>query len=109
MQDWEIAAREAIRDLVARYNANGDSGRFDPMLELFAEEAVMELPDGEHAGRTAIRAMLSVQNRAAAAGITGKATTSSSPTLWSPMTVTATINPISTASSSTTGQPCAPA
>ena len=33
----------AIRDLVARYNANGDSGRFDQVLELFAPDAVMEI------------------------------------------------------------------
>ena len=35
MELWEIDAREQIRDLVARYNANGDSGRFAPMLALF--------------------------------------------------------------------------
>ena len=35
---WEAIAREAIRDLVARYNANGDSGRFEPLMELFAED-----------------------------------------------------------------------
>lgn len=34
-------AREAIRDLVARYNSYGDSGRFGQLLELFAEDAVM--------------------------------------------------------------------
>jgi uncharacterized protein (TIGR02246 family) len=58
MEHWELVARESIRDLVARYNANGDSGRFDPMLELFAEDATMELPDGVHRGRSAIRAMV---------------------------------------------------
>jgi hypothetical protein len=58
MEHWELVARESIRDLVARYNANGDSGRFDPMLELFAEDATMELPDGVHRGRAAIRAMV---------------------------------------------------
>lgn len=57
MEQWELVARESIRDLVARYNANGDSGRFDPMLALFAEDAVMELPDDTHRGRAAIRAM----------------------------------------------------
>ena len=57
MEHWELVARESIRDLVARYNANGDSGRFDPMLELFAEEATMELPAGIHRGRSEIRAM----------------------------------------------------
>ena len=57
MEDWEIEARESIRDLVARYNANGDSGRFDEMLELFAEDAVMETPGDRREGRAAIRAM----------------------------------------------------
>jgi 3-phenylpropionate/cinnamic acid dioxygenase small subunit len=43
MELWELVARESIRDLVARYNANGDSGRFDQMLAVFADDAVMEL------------------------------------------------------------------
>lgn len=55
MEPWEVAAREAIRDLVARYNANGDGGRFDPMLELFAEDAVLEVPDRRLEGRATIR------------------------------------------------------
>jgi ketosteroid isomerase-like protein len=48
MELWELIARESIRDLVARYNANGDSGRFEEMLKVFADDAVMELvdPDG---------------------------------------------------------------
>jgi len=45
MEVWELMARESIRDLVARYNANGDSGRFDQVLELFAPDAAMELMD----------------------------------------------------------------
>ena len=57
MEFWELEARESIRDLVARYNANGDSGRFDPMLELFAEDATLELAAATHRGRPAIRAM----------------------------------------------------
>ena len=56
MELWQLVARESIRDLVARYNACGDAGRFDPMLALFAEDAVLELADGSHAGRPAIRA-----------------------------------------------------
>jgi 3-phenylpropionate/cinnamic acid dioxygenase small subunit len=44
---WELVARESIRDLVARYNANGDSGRFEQMLALFADDAVMELVSAE--------------------------------------------------------------
>jgi hypothetical protein len=42
VEQWELAAREEIRDLVARYNANGDTGRFAQVLELFAADAVME-------------------------------------------------------------------
>jgi hypothetical protein len=43
MEHWELEAREAIRDLVARYNANGDTGRFDQVVELFAPDAVMDV------------------------------------------------------------------
>src|SRR5258708_39461959 len=43
MELWELIARESIRDLVARYNANGDSGRFEEMLKVFADDASMEL------------------------------------------------------------------
>ena len=46
METWELIARESIRDLVARYNANGDTGRFDQLMELFAPDAVMDV-DGE--------------------------------------------------------------
>jgi SnoaL-like protein len=45
MEHWELAAREAIRDLVARYNANGDTARFTQVVELFAPDAVMDLGD----------------------------------------------------------------
>jgi len=52
----ELIARESIRDLVARYNGNGDSGRLDQLLELFAEDAVMQVEDGDpHVGRAGIR------------------------------------------------------
>jgi ketosteroid isomerase-like protein len=53
----EVAAREAIRDLVARYNANGDSGRFEQVLALFTENAVIEVPGETCEGRAAIAAM----------------------------------------------------
>jgi len=52
----ELAARESIRDLVARYNANGDSGRFDAMLALFTDDATLELEGETLRGRPAIRA-----------------------------------------------------
>jgi hypothetical protein len=57
MEPFELAAREGIRDLVARYNANGDAGRFDAMLALFAEDATLELPDGVQQGKSAIRTL----------------------------------------------------
>jgi hypothetical protein len=40
-----LLAREGIRDLVARYNSYGDTGRFEPLFALFAEDAVMEIGD----------------------------------------------------------------
>ncbi len=43
---WELVARESVRDLIARYNANGDAGRFDEVVALFTPDAVMELPGG---------------------------------------------------------------
>ena len=46
MEHWELDAREQLRDLVARYNANGDTGRFEQVLDLFAPDAVMEIGDG---------------------------------------------------------------
>jgi hypothetical protein len=46
MEHWELVAREAVRDLVARYNANGDTGRFYQVVELFAPDAVMDTGNG---------------------------------------------------------------
>ena len=48
-------ARDEIRDLVARYNANGDTGRFAQVRELFVADAVMRIePDQEYVGIEAI-------------------------------------------------------
>jgi uncharacterized protein (TIGR02246 family) len=59
MEPWELAAREAIRDLVAGYAHAADSGRFDDVAGLFAADGVLETPDRvEHRGREAIRAFL---------------------------------------------------
>jgi hypothetical protein len=60
---WELTARECIRDLVARYNAKADAGRFDEVAALFAVDAVMELVsvDGgtrRFEGRDAIGSLL---------------------------------------------------
>ena len=56
MEDWELKAREQIRDLVARYNAYGDSGRFDELMALFAQDAAIEVVGYRHyRGRDEIR------------------------------------------------------
>ena len=48
-------ARDEIRDLVARYNANGDTGRFAQVRGLFTDDAVMRIePDQEYVGLEAI-------------------------------------------------------
>jgi hypothetical protein len=64
MEIWELVARESARDLIARYNANGDSGRWDQMEELFASDATMDVDGTIHDGRDEIMKMFrSVQAR----------------------------------------------
>lgn len=55
MELWELMAREGVRDTIARYNANGDTGRFEQMMDLFAEDAVMEAQGVTYRGREQIR------------------------------------------------------
>ena len=57
MQAWELAAREAVRELVARYNLAGDRGRIDELVALFADDAVLTVDGAQHGGRDAIRAV----------------------------------------------------
>ena len=57
MEPWELVARESIRDLVARYNANGDAGRIEQVVELFAPDAVMEVDGRTYTGHDEIRGM----------------------------------------------------
>ena len=59
MELWELVARESIRDCIARYNANGDSGRIDQMVEVFAPDGIMETGSGRYEGREAIHAFMS--------------------------------------------------
>jgi hypothetical protein len=59
MELWELVARESARDLIARYNANGDSGRIDQMLDVFAPNAVFESLGERYEGRDAIHAFFS--------------------------------------------------
>ena len=57
MELWELIARESIRDLVARYNANADSGRFDQVLACFAPDAIIELDGRPYRGHDQIRSI----------------------------------------------------
>jgi ketosteroid isomerase-like protein len=54
---WESAAREAIRELAARYAHCADGGRFDELAALFADDGVLAVAGREPLpGRDAIRA-----------------------------------------------------
>jgi ketosteroid isomerase-like protein len=56
--DVETAvARDAIRELIARYNHYGDGGRIDEMLELFVADATLTVDGTSYDGRPAIRGM----------------------------------------------------
>ncbi|HXQ59071.1 MAG TPA: nuclear transport factor 2 family protein [Acidimicrobiales bacterium] len=55
LQISDLLAREAIRDLVVRYNSYGDSGLFDRMLGLFAPDAVVEIRGDVYQGLAEIR------------------------------------------------------
>lgn len=65
-------AREQIRDLVARYNANGDSGRFPQVRALFVDDAVMRIePDQEYSGIEAIMTIFTgTSKNTASSGLT---------------------------------------
>jgi SnoaL-like domain len=55
MELWELAARERIRDSLARYNWSGDSLRLDELAENFCEDGELQLRGEEPVrGRTAI-------------------------------------------------------
>jgi ketosteroid isomerase-like protein len=60
MELWEVAAREHIRETVARYAHLVDRGRIDELILLFAEDGTLEAGDRPPAsGRAAIRAFFS--------------------------------------------------
>jgi uncharacterized protein (TIGR02246 family) len=58
-------AREAIRDVIARYNLCGDSGRFDEMLALFTDDATLVTDGTPYDGVAAIRALFAKAARPA--------------------------------------------
>ena len=59
MEFWELAARESIRDRIARWNSNGDAGRFAEMVEVLAPDVEFQAADSPvlH-GRDAVLAFL---------------------------------------------------
>jgi hypothetical protein len=71
MEMWELTAREAIRDTVARYNHSGDAGRFDAMIQCFAPDGVLTIVGGgEHRGHDELRAFFSGVSGTARPGFT---------------------------------------
>jgi hypothetical protein len=74
MELWELAARERIRDTLARYNWSGDALRLDDLAQTFCEDGELELRGNEPVrGRAAIVALLGgvVTGTRAAAAATG--------------------------------------
>ena len=59
MEVWELVARESIRDRIARWNANGDAGRFSEMVLVLAPDVEFQAADSPvlH-GRDAVLAFL---------------------------------------------------
>jgi uncharacterized protein (TIGR02246 family) len=67
----ELAARESIRDTIARYAHAADTGKFDALAECFAEDGVLEIAGGPSlVGRAAIREYLGGVGRDLAAETT---------------------------------------
>jgi hypothetical protein len=63
MEIWELAAREEIRETLARYHHFGDSAKFVEMAALFADDGVLEVRgESAVAGRDAIVEYLSGVN-----------------------------------------------
>jgi 3-phenylpropionate/cinnamic acid dioxygenase small subunit len=69
METSELATREQIRDTITRYAHCVDGGRFDDLVELFADDGVLEV-EGEppHRGRGAIRDFVTGTGHDLAAG-----------------------------------------
>jgi len=105
-----LAAREEIRDLIARYNQFGDHARFEDMAELFTEDATLEV-DGRDPinGRNEIRDFLAGVRDS---GVAGRAEQGKPPTYVRHHTSTVVIDlespprrvaPVTSSSSPTSG------
>jgi ketosteroid isomerase-like protein len=56
MEHWELVAREAIHDTIARYPHYVDGGDLDELVDLFTDDGVLEITgEGAYQGRAAIR------------------------------------------------------
>jgi hypothetical protein len=55
VHESDIVVRESVRDLIARYNTNGDSGRYEEVAELFAPDAVVTSAGRTFTGRDGVR------------------------------------------------------
>ena len=70
MEFWELVARESIRDRIARWNSNGDAGRFTEMVQVLAPDVEFQTTGSPPIhGRDAVLAFLGgVGERSAPAG-----------------------------------------
>jgi hypothetical protein len=59
MELWEVIARESIRDRIARWNSNGDAGRYAEMVQVLAPDVEFQAASSPvlH-GRDAVLAFL---------------------------------------------------
>ena len=71
MELWELAAREGIRDTLARYAHCADTGRFAELVALFTEDGILDI-DGRPPlqGRPTIEAFLTGTKTNLAANLT---------------------------------------
>lgn len=71
MEHWELNVRECIRDTVARYNHAGDRGRYDEMIDCFADDGILAVIGGaEHCGRAELQAFFGGVGASARPGFT---------------------------------------
>ena len=64
MRPDELAAREQVRETIARYAHAVDRGRFDDAAACFTESGALEVRDaGRHEGRAAIAEMFAAAGR----------------------------------------------
>ena len=72
MELWELAARERIRDTLARYNWSGDSLRLDELGQSFCEDGELQLR-----GRDPVRGRPAIVEFIGGVGAPATATTAS--------------------------------